>query len=230
MSRNIYFSIWMVAVWCIPSLAHSHAKWFENANHIHTDPSLTYHLTDPAVQLWMGLLAMGLILAYVVERLAPPPPHVLIEKGETWWKSIIYIFQLIIGISLILTAYRGAILAPHLKVGDPLDLVMRGLEALAGLLFILNLWVKTGAVILSVLYFAVAAIFGLLTSLEYCNFLGIALFLIFVKSPQGSRIGYHCDWAVPLLRLFTGVALSVLAFSEKLLEPALAVDFLPWTW
>jgi len=226
MFKNIRFNFWMVVVWAMPSVAYAHAKWFIDAHHFHPEPALNYHLTDPAVQIWMGLLALGLILAYVVDRLAPQPPHALIEKGETWWNIIIYIFQLVIGVALIFTAYRGAILAPHFKVGTHLDLVLRGFETLSGLLFILNRWVRTGAVILAALYFAIAAIFGLLASLEYCNFLGIALFLIFIKSSQGSLTGYHFDWAVSLLRLLTGVALSVLAFSEKLLVPSLAMHFL----
>jgi hypothetical protein len=226
MGRNIRFHLWIFVVCGMPSVAYAHANWFVDADHVPPDPSLTYRLIDPAVQLWMGLLAVGLILAYMVDRLAPQPPQVLIKKGEAWRKSIIYIFQLIIGVALITTAYRGAILAPHLKAGADLGLVLRGLESVVGLLFILNLWVRMGAFILFVLYIAIAGIFGLLSSLEYCNFLGIALFLIFIKSPRGSRLGDYSDWAVPLLRLSTGVALSVLAFSEKLLQPSLAMHFL----
>ena len=217
---------WIAFLLGIPSSVHAHVKWFVDANKISHDPNLAYHIGDPAVLTWISVLVMGLILAYVVDRIVPQPPAKLIQKGNAWQGRIIYIFQLIIGAALITTAYKGAILAPHLKEGAGLAMILRGFEALVGVLFIFNLWVKAGAVILFLLFFISAAIFGLLMSLEYFNLLGIALFLMFLKSDPSSWLGVRCSWALPLLRFHTGVALSVLAFSEKLLNPDLAMAFL----
>ncbi len=210
----------------IPVPAHAHVKWFIDAPTITRDPTLSYHIGDPAVMIWMSVVLMMLILAYVVDHVAPTPPEFLKEKGRAWRNRILYTFQLIIGVTLLITAYRGAVLAPHLAGEAGIALSLKGMEALVGVLFICNLWVKPGAVLLFLIFFASAGIFGPLMSLEYFNFLGIAIFLIFLKSSPESWLGRRRVWATPLLRVHTGVALSVLAFSEKLLRPELAMAFI----
>ena len=107
-----------------------------------------------------------------------------------------------------------------------MSILLRIVAAMVGILFIVNLWVIVGAIILFVLFFTSSIVFGLLMSLEYFNLLGIAVFLMILKSSRESWLGNHRDWALPLLRLHTGVAFLVLAFSEKLLRPDLAMAFL----
>jgi hypothetical protein len=217
---------WTVLLSCTPSIVQAHVKWFVDADHIIRNEAFTFHWTDPAVQVWIGALVFGLVGAYLVDRYVRQPPQVLIDKGAQWHSGIVYLFRLIVGISLILTAYKGAVLAPHLKEGTTFALALRGVEALIGVLFISNRLVFFGAGLLFLLFFASTAVFGFLMSLEYFNLLGIAIFLLFIKAPKRSWLDRHCIWALPLLRLHTGVALSVLAFSEKLLQPSLAMAFL----
>jgi hypothetical protein len=206
-----------VLISCTPSAVQAHVKWFVDANRIAQNETLTFHLTDPAVQLWIGALVFGLVSAYLLDRYMRQPPQALIDTGAQWHQSIVYLFRLIVGFSLLVTAYKGAILAPHLQEGSTFALALRGVEALIGLLFISNRLVFFGAVLLFLLFFTSTAIFGFLMSVEYFNLLGIAVFLLLVKAPKLSWLDRHCIWALPLLRFHTGVALSVLAFSEKLL-------------
>ena len=218
--------LWVVLGGFLTPTADAHVKWFIDAGSVAPNTGLAYHLTDPAVQIWIGALAAGLILAYLLNRVTPRPPHFLIQQGAKFPGQFVHLFQLVVGISLIATAYRGAILAPHLKDNATFALALRGIEALVGALFVTNVLVFAGAVLLLMLYVASTAVFGFLMSLEYFNLLGIAVFLFFIKSPKGFGIDRHCVWALPLLRMHTGVALSVLAFSEKLMRPELAMAFL----
>lgn len=215
-----------VLISCTPSFVQAHVKWFVDADRIARNETWTFHLTDPAVQIWIGALLFGLVSAYLLDRYIRQPPQVLIDTGAQFHQGIIYLFRLIVGISLLVTAYKGAILAPHLKEGSIFALALRGVEALIGLLFISNRMVFFGAALLFLLFFSNTAIFGFLMSVEYFNLLGIAVFLLFTNTPKPSWMDRHRVWALPLLRFHTGVALSVLAFSEKLLQPSLAMAFL----
>ena len=43
---------WIAVLLFIPSAsAYAHVKWFIDVDKVTRDPSLTYHLSDPAVQL-----------------------------------------------------------------------------------------------------------------------------------------------------------------------------------
>jgi len=77
-------------------------------------------------------------------------------------------------------------------------------------------------VLLTALYLGMAVRFGLASGLEYLNFLGIAIFLVLF-----ARMKSEADWemrALPVLRILTGTALIVLALTEKLLNPAPAIE------
>ncbi|EKD93656.1 MAG: hypothetical protein ACD_28C00103G0002, partial [uncultured bacterium] len=66
----------------------------------------------------------------------------------------------------------------------------------------------------------------ILTALDYINMAGIAAFLaLMTVSTHSFWYRYHA-WAVPILRVSTGAALILLAFSEKLLDPTRAVALL----
>jgi hypothetical protein len=158
-----------------------------DADHTAQNEAFSFHWTDAAVQIWIGALVFALVGAYLVDRYLRQPPQVIIDKGAQWHRGIVYLFRLIVGISLILTAYRGAILAPHLKEGTTFALALRGVEALIGVLFIANRLVFIGAVLLFLLFFASMAMFGFLMSVSI-NLLGIAS-SCFYQSPQTLMAG-----------------------------------------
>lgn len=222
--RNLQFAF--LFLFGVPITAAAHVKWFVPSETIAPAQSLRFHLADPAVQLWISVIVLALLIAYLLDRQNFAPPRALLQTGERRRGRIIYLFQLIMGLSLLATAYKGSVLAPHLHEGTALTTMFRVAEGLIGLFFISNFRVFWGAILLFILYVASTAVFGFLMSLEYFNLLGIAVFLFLLKAPDGTAMAHKRQWALPLLRVHTGVALSILAFSEKLLRPELAMDFL----
>ncbi|MHB8767307.1 MAG: hypothetical protein ACYDA8_23620 [Deferrisomatales bacterium] len=210
----------------VPAAAAAHVKWFVAAETIAPAEGLGFHPADPAVQVWAGVTVLLVAAAYLLERRGFAPPPAVLRFGQRRRGLILYMFQLIVGLSLLAAAFQGAVLVPHLRADTVLGLGFRVAEGLVGALLVTNLLVFWGALLLLVLYLATTAVFGLLVSLEYLNLLGIAVFLILSKAPESSSLVRGRPWALPLLRVTLGLAVSVLAFSEKLLRPELAMEFL----
>ena len=204
--------------------ASAHVKWFVEQG---IDAgAVQFSLSEPAVQIGMLILLLAVFVAIGINRVMVAPPQALINFGRQWKDKIIYLVQLLVGGSLLATAYNGAIIAPHLEEGSQLMLVLRGIEATAAVLLIANLWVPVAAALLLVLLLGCSQLFGPVTPMEYCNLLGIAIFLALMKSPEKYGLAQYRVWALPLLRVCTGIALIALAFTEKLLNPEMAMRFL----
>ena len=119
----------------------------------------------------------------------------------------------------------GASMAVRRRVFEeagPFGLLLRFVQGGIGVLFMANIAVRLGAALMVILFLASTGLFGFVTSLEYFNFLGIALFLLLQSAPVDRLRTY----ALPALRIHTGIALGVLAWTEKLIDPNLAMRFL----
>jgi hypothetical protein len=136
------------------------------------------------------------------------------------------------GVSLLAQAARNTYLAPALALPEsPLGALLRIAEGALGVWLISGFRVRGAA-------FAVVAAgplgmvrYGAVPILERMDLLGIALFLALLP-PGPDRWGAApvaedlVERAVLWLRLLVGGALVVLAFTEKLARPALALAFL----
>jgi hypothetical protein len=223
--RTLYPGLLATAIIIWPMTASAQVKWFVRGGG-HGESSGTFSLGEPAVQIWLGILVIGLLTALVLERYLPGPPDTVERFTGTYRQQISDIFQVLVGLALLLTAVKGAILAPHLEDGNAIGLALRFAEGAIGVMLIANKAVPWAAASLIALFAASTMIFGFVSSLEYFSFLGIALFLLLTSSPAGSWADRWRPYAVPLLRVHLGVALGVLAWTEKLIDPALAVRFL----
>ncbi len=222
-----------IAVGCILSLpilllsrpgpVTAHVKWFVEEKAVDPIEATHYSLAEPVVLGWIGVILVSLAAAALLDRYLPRPPEVLMTFAQEHRQKIVRLFQIMVGLALLLTAAKGAIIAPHLSDQGQLGLLLRFVEGGIGVLLIANLAVGLGGVLMVLVYLVSAGLFGFISSLEYFNFLGIALFLILNSAPVDSRArGY----ALPLLRVHTGIALAVLAWTEKLYSPDLAMHFL----
>jgi uncharacterized membrane protein YphA (DoxX/SURF4 family) len=223
-SRARHVTIILVILFGLSTRASAHVKWF-----VEQKPGadfMPFSVAEPAVQFAIPILMMVVVITIGINRLMPEPPQGVIDFGNQWKNGILYLVQVLVGVSLLITAYNGAIIAPHLKDGGEMMLVFRMVEATAGVLLITNLWVPAAAALLLVLLLGGSLVFGSATLLEYSNLLGIAVFLGLMTVPAKYRLAKYRAWALPLLRVFTGVALIALAFTEKLLNPEMAMRFL----
>lgn len=209
----------------IPAEAMAHVKWFVEQGA--SPGAVQFSIAEPAVQTGVMIVMTALLVAINIDRsMMVAPPHTIVKFGERHREDILYLFQLLVGISLLVTAFSGAIIAPHLDHNNGMMLLLRLVEVSAAIMLISNLFVVTAAFFLVVMLVGCSEIFGIITLMEYLHLLGIALFLALMRMPEHYRLAQYRDWALPLLRVFTGVALIMLAFTEKLLNPEMAMRFL----
>lgn len=210
----------LLAALLVPTPALAHVKWFVATGQ---PPAPDYHgfsLLEPAVLAWL-LLALGLVAAslWLDPRLPTPGrPGVL-------GRIVTSLLPYGTGISLLLTAWSGAVLAPHYhwdgRGGDALLL----LETLAGALLLFPPLNFMGAITLVAVYTGLLLQVGLPEALEYLNMAGIGVCLALATWPSAARRHRLRAWALPVLRISTGLALVALALTEKLLRPDYAEAF-----
>lgn len=200
--------------------AQAHVKWFVPTGHGLAPDYPAYALTEPAVLLWL-VLSLALVTAsrWLDSRLPTPGRPGLLGQIVTT------VLPFGTGMSLLLTAASGAVLAPHFQwQGWSADALLL-LEALAGALLLFPPLIFAGALVLLAVFLGLLLQAGPLDALEYLNVAGIAGFLALSNYPSAAWRQRYSLQALPLLRISTGLALLTLAFSEKLLRPDYAETF-----
>ncbi|MEM8775722.1 MAG: hypothetical protein AAGF53_11860 [Pseudomonadota bacterium] len=194
------------------SPAAAHVRWFidnENPQVTNFEP---YGLTDPAVLIWSVIVLLFVSASVVLDRVLPGLPIANSKVRH----DIMELMRIFTGMSLLLTAYEGALVAPHLVAYGGFGLALVFLQVGIGLLLISNNFVYQASLLIILLYAGMIAKFGFLRSLEYVNIVGIALFLLFNYIPFEDLREKLKPYSVDMLRIFTGIALITLGVSEKL--------------
>jgi len=119
--------------------------------------------------------------------------------------------------SLLLTAYEGSVVAPHYTMDGSFGVSLLVLAGLIGVLLMSNLYLFQTSILMLVLFSGLAIRLGFIETIEYWNFVGIALFLMFNNFRSEKNVARFKPYSVPVLRIFTGIALITLGLSEKLL-------------
>jgi uncharacterized membrane protein YphA (DoxX/SURF4 family) len=204
--------------------AWAHVKWFVKEEG--GQSAVHFSFSETTVQIWTVIILVCVSMALLLDRIIPEPPRQMREFAASRRVQILHLFQVLVGLALLVTAVQGAIIAPHLTEPGRGGLVLRFVEGGIGLLLIANQGVRLAASLLVLLFLVSTLLFGFVSSLEYFNFLGIALFLLVNSIPEGHRYQSLSPYALPLLRVHAGIALGVLAWTEKLVDPSLAIRFL----
>jgi len=216
------FLIGATATGLTGSAVQAHVRWFTDPN----DPSLaefeTYSLTDAAVIAW-ALIAATLVAIAVVLDGRLPSPTVANTKVR---HDAMELMRILVGMSLLLTAYGGQVFAPHLTAPGGIGTALVFLQALIGILLISNHFLHQAAVLLAGLFAGAIFQFGFAASIEYVNYLGIAVFLYFNHVPNPEWQARLKPYSVDMLRIFTGLALVILGYTEKLQGAILGQSFI----
>lgn len=206
----------------------AHETWF-------TEERPPYDWAFAAHPATLALIVAAVLAAAlwrVVGRRLPRPelPFLgFLGRLSPWVPRLLAIHA---GVSLLAQAARNTYLAPALALPEsPSGVLLRIAEGALGVWLISGFRVRAAA-------FAVVAAgplgmlpYGVVPILERMDLLGIALFLALLP-PGPDRWGAApvaealVERAVLWLRLLVGGALVVLAFTEKLARPALALAFL----
>jgi uncharacterized membrane protein YphA (DoxX/SURF4 family) len=206
----------------------AHETWFTSARPPY-DWSFTW--TAPSLLLIAG--AVGIAAAWrAASRRIPRPELPFLAPLGRLWPWVPRLLAVHAGVSLLAQAARGTFLAPSLELpSDALGASVRIAEGVLGVWLVSGFRVRGAAFAVAVAGPIGMAAYGVVPILERLDLLGIAVFLALVPpgaDAWGSSRARPVDLAPALaaLRILVGASLIVLAFSEKLARPALALAFL----
>jgi hypothetical protein len=214
----------------VPTRPLAHEKWFVD------DPGAfgadwDFATSAASLALIAAVAVIALVWHIVGGRLPRPELPFLEPLGRLapWIPRLLGIH---LGVSLLSLAVQDAYLAPNLSLEDvPGGVVIAFLEGLLGVWFIAGAWLRPAGLVTLLLGPLAALLAGPVAMLEAVDLLGIALFLV-VLPPSRDRYGAvepapeTAAVAIFALRVCAGLALVVLAFSEKFANPALAREFI----
>ena len=222
MSRPVRSILSLPIAVCVTALsataAHAHVNWFVEEG---GEPVLSYSITEPMFLFWLGVMvALVAVSIWLDGKL--PDLKIAASKTRHDFMEMLRVFT---GMCFLLTAYEGALAAPHKYVETAYGVALLFLQAIIGIMLIANRWIKWASLLMLVLHTGVALKFGLLSASEYAIYVGIALFLLFNAIQDPALSARLKPYSVDVLRIFTGVSLVALAFGEKLGPTALGQVF-----
>lgn len=185
----------------------------------------------PSVALVVGAIAVAVGWRLAGSRLSHPEIRVLapLARLAPWVPRLLAIHA---GVSLLAQAARGTFLAPSLELpSDGLGAAVRIAEGALGVWLVSGFRVRGAAFAVAVSGPIGMAAYGVVPILERLDLLGIAVFLA-ILPPGADRWGASSTERPPIagavfaLRSLVGGSLVVLAFTEKLARPDLALAFL----
>ena len=201
--------------------AYAHVKWFidlDNINVVNFEP---YSFSDTAVQVWIavGIVVVG--LSIFLDSRVPSPPIVNSKIRH----DFIEILRVCTGMSFLLVAYEGNIIAPHLSAHGVLGGIFVVLQALIGIILLSNHFIQQAGMLICLLFLGLIIQFGFASGFEYFNILGIGLFLYLNNFKDPDMAEKWKPYSVDALRICIGVALISLGINEKLSGAALGQTF-----
>lgn len=205
-----------------------HEKWFIDR----TFPPDWGFLFQPATLAFVATAILVTVLWRLVARRIHHPELRFLEplgRLAPWIPRLLAIHA---GVSLLATAARGKYLVPNLVLPDgAFGIALSIGEGLVGVWLISGIQVRAAAALLVLAGPLGMLHYGPVAIIEAADLLGIALFLA-VLPPGPDRFGAagrdvrRVAAATWCLRMMVGLSLIVVALTEKLIDPDLALLFL----
>jgi hypothetical protein len=218
-----------------------HERWFVSRDHP-VDVSQLFTM-QTAVPVAIALAATGIaIIAWRARRRREIIPGPL-QLGMDWenYQRLLSWMPLVIGlhaaVPLLVAGVQLQLFVPNLALpynffGGLVALV----EIVIALSFVYGAGTRIGAFLLAIIWLIGAIWFGPVLLLEHALFLGVAFFMFVMgRGPAALDMTlqrFHrpleqlVPRAVPTLRVMTGIGIVVLAFTEKLWNVPMGVEFL----
>ena len=221
----------LISIWAVffASASQAHVRWFVDTENPGIENFQPWSFSNFEVQGWIGIAVVLIAISILLDNRLPKVPVVNTQLRH----DAMELMRILVGMSLLLTAYEGALIAPHMEAYGGLGTILVYLQALIGILLISNRFLQYAAISIMVLYLGVLAQFGFIMALEYINVIGIALFLLFNYMPNEKLRARFKPYSVDALRIFTGIALVTLGVTEKLTGAIWGEAFLadnPWNF
>ncbi|MEX2550857.1 MAG: hypothetical protein WD638_11560 [Nitriliruptoraceae bacterium] len=207
----------------------SHAQWF-------TDTQRSYDWSFAAESLSLlalGVAILGAVAWRALARFLPRPELALLRPLGRLGPWIPRLLAVHAGVSLLSLAARLEFLVPTLALPETgWGIALGILEGIVGVWLIAGWRVRPAAWLLVVAGPLGMLSYGVVPILERADLLAIGLFLALLPpddAQPGGRITIDPERVRPALfglRLLTGAALIILAYTEKLARPAMSLEFL----
>ncbi|MEK7588846.1 MAG: hypothetical protein AAB438_03440 [Patescibacteria group bacterium] len=228
--KNIKNVFYVLAFYLLSfSSASAHVKWFVDADEIiekshNTTPF--YYMNSKEVWIWMAIVFVAVVIFGFLDSVIKTPKK-LLKFGMEHEKSINRISQIVLGLFLITVSFVWKIIiVPDLEINNNISLFLAGIQALVGLMYVLNFFPRIASLLLVGFCVGVGIWSGPIAFAENLILLSLALYFFIKNSPEDSKIFRLNKHAVEFVRTGTGVSLIVLAFTEKLAYPELSLAFL----
>ena len=209
------------------SILPMHERWFVDQ---HPAGDWGFFLSPLPLALTFAVVVATLLWRYVGQRVDRPEIGALrpLARLTPWVPRLLGIH---LGVALLALAATGGFLTPVTHVEGAAGTTLLLVEAAIGVWLITGFRLRAAAVLVLAMGPALGLVSGLTALGECANLAAVAAFLVFVPPGADRNGAVEADeeqLRVPLLllRVGVGVALVVLAFSEKLTNPAMAVDTL----
>jgi uncharacterized membrane protein YphA (DoxX/SURF4 family) len=224
------FYILLLLPTLLPSNLEAHVKWFAE----NTETIKPYSITD--WQVILGILIFILIVLlgiYLQKRISVS--NRLHETIEKLAPTVLSLASMGIGLASIIFSLNGFIFAPNLTLDGTLGMVILVIQAIAGIMMLFGIYERVAGFIVIFLFALGIYEYGAVEMLDTLEIIGFALYVIIVGRPKWKIIDSHSiahlthrihSYGYPLLRVFTGLNLIILGFSEKILAPGLTANFL----
>jgi hypothetical protein len=212
----------------VPLTVVGHETWFTEARPPY---EWSFALEPVSLAIIGSAIAVAILWRLAAARLPSPEMRFLEALGRLapWVPRLLGIHA---GVSLLSQAARGTYLAPALGLPDsPLGSALAIAEGVLGVWLITGFRIRLAALLLAASGPLGMPFYGVVPILERVDLLGIAVFLAMLPpgdTPGGAVDAGPRELRRPLLalRLAAGGALVILAFTEKLARPDLALAFL----
>lgn len=197
---------------------------------------LTWYIVPIVVAVTIFLIA-AIVEYFARKNLSVKKLLDLLKKGSFLSPTFL---SLLVGIILILAAIQNFLFAPGLVLVDDsyLSLVLRLGQLAIGLSFVLGSFIRLSTLGLIACFIAGFFMFPALDMLDYSIFLGIGIFLFLVhRDALSFSFFFHPvdkkeffdkyrKYALPIIRILTGITLAYAAWHHNIYDNAAAITFL----
>lgn len=232
-ARWLTFGIAFVLAVLVPPTVLAHEKWFVDSSRY---PIQLERLWSVPVLMAVlaGAAAIGTL--YVLRRIVGGDnlfPRIGFLRRFDPAAPVVIAIQT--AIAIIYMAVNMHLLAPNMNVSGALGYTLAAIQLFVAFTFISGALTRVGAVTLIGLVVVSGLLFGWQSLFEQTLYSGIALYLLLqgrgltepgVDARRQAPWNRYRSYAPSILRIFSGFSIVALAFTEKLLNPAMGVGFL----
>lgn len=227
--RKRIFTFVILLLISLVSFASAHVKWFVNTNEVIKEShNITpfYYLSSIEVYIW-AIVSIIAVLIFSILDLVIREPKIIVEFRKRHEIDIDRVASALLGFYLVsVSVLWKIVLVPDFPASNTFSYVLEFLQFVFGGMLILNIFPVTAALGVIGLCLTLFAKFGPIEFLENLITFCLAIYIIIRHSPDGSFLKRLDRHAVEIVRVGTGIALIVMAFTEKLAYPELGVAFL----